>query len=48
MHKYYDKLAALSDQIWDYAELKFAEHKSAAAMIEFLKEEGFEVEIGLG
>ena len=48
MHKYYDKLAALSDQIWDYAELKFAEHKSAAAMVEFLKEEGFEVETGLG
>lgn len=48
MHKYYEKLAALSDQIWDYAELKFAEHKSAKAMIDFLKEEGFEVETGLG
>jgi len=48
MHKYYEKLNALSDQIWDYAELKFAEHKSAKAMIDFLKEEGFEVETGLG
>ena len=48
MHKYYEKLNALSDQIWDYAELKFAEHKSARAMIDFLKEEGFEVETGLG
>ena len=48
MHKYHEKMAALSDQIWDYAELKFAEHKSAKAMIDFLKEEGFEVETGLG
>ena len=48
MNKYHDKMAALSDQIWDYAELKFAEHKSAAAMVEFLKEEGFEVETGIG
>ena len=48
MHKYHEKMAALSDKIWDYAELKFAEHKSAAAMVEFLKEEGFEVETGLG
>ena len=48
MHKYYDKLAALSDQIWDYSELKFAEHKSAKAMVDFLKEEGFEVETGIG
>ena len=48
MHKYHEKLAALSDQIWDYAELKFAEHKSAKAMIDLLVEEGFEVETGLG
>ncbi|MBR0306820.1 MAG: amidohydrolase, partial [Lachnospiraceae bacterium] len=48
MNKYHDKMAALSDQIWDYAELKFAEHKSAKAMIDFLKEEGFEVETGIG
>ena len=48
MHKYHEKMAALSDQIWDYAELKFEEHKSAKAMVDFLKEEGFEVETGLG
>ena len=48
MHKYHEKMAALSDQIWDYAELKFEEHKSAKAMVDFLKEEGFEIETGLG
>ncbi|MBQ2403994.1 MAG: amidohydrolase [Lachnospiraceae bacterium] len=48
MNKYHDKMAALSDQIWDYAELKFAEHKSAKVMVDFLKEEGFEVETGIG
>ena len=48
MHKYYEPLAALSDEIWDYAELKFAEYKSSKAMIDFLKKEGFEVETGLG
>ncbi|MBQ5699213.1 MAG: amidohydrolase [Lachnospiraceae bacterium] len=41
-------MAALSDQIWEYAELKFAEYKSAKTMVDFLKEEGFEVETGLG
>ena len=48
MHKYHEFMANLSDKIWDYAELKFAEHKSAAAMIEVLKAEGFEVETGIG
>lgn len=48
MQKYQEKLAKLSNEIWDYAELKFAEKKSAKAMEEFLKEEGFEVETGLG
>ncbi|MBQ7796067.1 MAG: amidohydrolase [Lachnospiraceae bacterium] len=47
MHKYQEKLAALSNEIWDYAELKFAEHKSAKAMMDLLKAEGFEVESGL-
>ena len=48
MHKYHEKMALLSDQIWDYAELKFAEYKSAKVMIDFLKSEGFEIESGLG
>lgn len=48
MYKYQEKLAKLSNEIWDYAELKFAETRSAKAMVEFLREEGFEVETGLG
>ncbi len=48
MHKYQEKLEKLSSEIWDYAELKFAEKKSASAMETFLREEGFEVTTGLG
>ncbi len=47
MHKYQEKLAKLANEIWDYSELKFAEYKSAKAMIDLLKEEGFEVEENL-
>lgn len=39
-----DRLNALNDEIWNYAELYFREEKSSAALIRMLKEEGFEVE----
>ena len=36
-------LTALSDKIWEYAELSMLEYKSVAAYVQILKEEGFEV-----
>jgi len=36
-------LTGLSDKIWEYAELSMLEYKSAAAYIQILKEEGFQV-----
>ena len=41
---YQDKLYALLCDIWGYSETMFEEHKSCARMVEFLKEEGFEVQ----
>ncbi|MCF0110436.1 MAG: amidohydrolase [Erysipelotrichaceae bacterium] len=38
------KYSELSDKIWEYAETGFEEVQSCAAMVEFLKREGFEVE----
>ncbi len=38
---------ALSDQIWSFAELSLQEYKSAAAYIDFLKQEGFTVQENL-
>lgn len=35
---------ALSDQIWSFAELSLQEYQSAAAYIDFLKQEGFTVQ----
>ena len=40
-------LTALSDEIWEYAELSMEEHRSAAAHIALLKAEGFQVEENL-
>lgn len=40
-------LTALSDQIWEYAELSMLEYQSAAAYVALLKEEGFTVEENL-
>ncbi len=40
-------LTALSDRIWEYAELSMLEFKSAAAYLELLKAEGFTVEENL-
>lgn len=39
-----DTICRLSDAIWDYAELSMAEHRSAAAYISLLKENGFRVQ----
>jgi len=40
-------ITALSDKIWEYAELSLLEYKSTAAYVELLKEEGFTVEENL-
>ena len=38
-----DLLTALSDKIWEYAELSMMEHKSTAAYLQVLRDEGFNV-----
>ena len=38
-----DVLTALSDKIWEYAELSMMEYRSTAAYLQVLKEEGFTV-----
>ena len=52
MHKLVARLSertvGLAKEIWEYAELSFRETRSAAALIGALKDEGFEVEEGLG
>ena len=40
-------LIALSDKIWEYAELSLLEYKSTAAYVQILKEQGFTVEENL-
>ena len=40
-------LQDLSDKIWEYAELSMMEHKSTAAYLKILKEQGFTVEENL-
>lgn len=37
----------LNDDIWDFAEVRFEEHRSAALQMELLQENGFTVERGL-
>ena len=38
----------ISDQIWDFAEYRFQEHKSAELQAEFLEKRGFAVTRGIG
>ena len=38
-----DVLTALSDKIWEYAELSMMEYRSTAAYLQVLKDEGFTV-----
>lgn len=47
MRSYDSLLCDLSDRIWDYAELRFQEFKSAAAITELMAAEGFTVKTGL-
>lgn len=47
MEDYRELLETLNGRIWDYAELKFEEYRSAAAMVGILREQGFLVEQGL-
>lgn len=47
MEKYVKILSELNASIWDYAELKFHEHRSAAAHEKVLEEHGFEVIKGI-
>ncbi len=47
MKKYQNVLTNLNEQIWDFAELRFHENKSANAMISLLVGEGFQVEKGV-
>ena len=42
-----DKFAQISDKIWEFAEPRFEEVKSAKLQIETLKEEGFTVTQGV-
>ena len=44
---YYEPLKQLSDRIWDLAELKFCETQSAAALEDFMQQQGFRVERGV-
>jgi aminobenzoyl-glutamate utilization protein B len=41
------ELAALSDAVWQYAEVGLHEHKSAAAQAAFLEKQGFRVQLGV-
>ena len=42
-----EEYAAISHEIWGFAELSLKEHQSAALYVEALKKAGFEVETGL-
>ncbi len=43
-----ERLIGISDQIWDYAETRFQEQRSAELLCLALEEEGFHVERGVG
>ena len=45
--KHAARILDANDHIWEYAELAFHEHKSAALLEKLLEEEGFRVETGL-
>ena len=47
MKEYSQLLTQLNNEIWDFAELKFCEHRSAEAMEKVLRDQGFAVETGL-
>ena len=39
-----DELCAISDRIWEFAELSMEEYRSAQCYVEFLRKEGFQVD----
>lgn len=45
--KYEEQLTNLNASVWDYAELKFGEYRSAAALEEILEENGFKLNKGV-
>lgn len=47
-HPYESLLKELNEKIWDYSELRFDEYRSMEAIVEILKQEGFQIETGLG
>ena len=47
MEDYKQLLTQLNCEIWDLAELKFCEHRSAKAMADVMRDQGFAVEQGL-
>lgn len=47
MEKYSEILTQLNAEIWDSAEIKFSEHRSANAMAKLLFQQGFSVEQGI-
>lgn len=48
MKPYEQQLVELNAQVWDYAELKFEESRSAEAIAGLLEQEGFAVQKGVG
>ena len=47
MEQYEKLLTELNETIWDLSELKFCEQRSAQAMANLLRQQGFQVELGL-
>ena len=44
VEKYRDELHALNQTIWEAAEIKYEEYRSEAAVIEVLRNHGFQIE----
>lgn len=38
----------VAKNIWEYAEIRFKEYKSAEELAEYAREAGFQVEMGIG
>jgi len=45
--RHQDELIYLSDQIWEFAEIAYQEHKSAKALADYAEQQGFTVERGV-
>lgn len=42
------RAVTLADQIWNWAEVGYQEEQSSAALIDYLREAGFQIEVGVG